>query len=297
MHTPLPSASSRSASAAVLVVIAALAPALSAQDGLAVKAGEKIAFLGDSITQAGARRPEGYCRFVIRGLAAAGVTAKMIPAGISGHKSNQMLARLERDVLSKKPDWMTLSCGVNDVWHGKRGVPLDQYKKNITAIVDRAQAKGIKVMILTSTMIHENPEGDLNKQLAPYNAFLRQLAKDKNCRLADLNAEMQAALVQGPTKPKGNQLTTDGVHMNALGNIMMAKGVLRGFGLEGAALDKVVAGFETVPNICRVRVEAKFSLAQRKKLQAAAKAAGMPLQKLLQQTVDQKVADLLGEKK
>ena len=44
---------------------------------------------------------------------------------LAGHKSNDMLARLEADVLSKNPQWMTLSCGVNDVWHGNKGVPLD----------------------------------------------------------------------------------------------------------------------------------------------------------------------------
>ena len=73
----------------------------------------------------------------------------IIGAGISGHKSNQMLERLERDVLSKKPDWMTLSCGVNDVWHGAKGVALPEYQKNITEIVDKAQAANVKVIILT----------------------------------------------------------------------------------------------------------------------------------------------------
>lgn len=91
---------------------------------IAVKSGEKIAFLGDSITAGGWSSPAGYVRLVIAGLAANGVTAEAVPAGISGHKSNQMLARLEKDVLSKKPQWMTLSCGVNDVWHGPNGVPL-----------------------------------------------------------------------------------------------------------------------------------------------------------------------------
>ena len=52
-----------------------------------------------------------------------------------------MLARLKRDVLDKKPQIMTLSCGVNDVGHGKRGVELPDFKKNITAIVEQAQAE------------------------------------------------------------------------------------------------------------------------------------------------------------
>ena len=153
-----------------------------------------------------------------------------------------MLARLEKDVLSHNPDWMTLSCGVNDVWHGDRGVALEPYKKNITAIVDRAQAAGVKVIILTSTMIREDQANKLNQQLAPYNAFLKSLAKEKKCLFADLNADMQEALKDFPADaPKGKQLTSDGVHMNALGNYMMAKGVLRALGMT----DKEIAAAES----------------------------------------------------
>ena len=178
---------------------------------------------------------------VMSALESNGIKAVKIPAGISGHKSNQMLARLERDVIRKKPQIMTLSCGVNDVWHGKRGVPLDQYKKNITAIVDKAQAAGIKVYILTATMISENPQSDNNKKLVAYNEFLRELAKKKNCKLVDLNADMQRQITSIREKyprQKGNLLTVDGVHMNPLGNIMMAKGILRAFGLTDAQIAK-----------------------------------------------------------
>ena len=127
---------------------------------------------------------------------------------------------------------MTLSCGVNDVWHGKRGVALDPYKKNITEIVTKAQAAGVKVVLLTSTMIREDQSNDLNQKLLPYNAFIKELAKEKKCLLADLNGDMQEALKKFPKDaPKGKQLTSDGVHMNPLGNIMMAKGVLTAFGL------------------------------------------------------------------
>lgn len=275
-------------------LIAGLASSIEAQDaGLEISSGSKIAFLGDSITAGGARGPAGYCRLVIRGLKSAGIKAEMIPAGISGHKSNQMLARLERDVLAKKPTWMTLSCGVNDVWHGKRGVLLDQYKKNITEIVEKAQARGIKVMILTSTMIREDQGNSLNKQLASYNAFLVKLAAQKKCLLADLNAEMQAALITGPGKPAGNQLTTDGVHMNTLGNIMMAMGVLRSFGMSDAQLAKASAEFETIPNSCHVRVDSRMTVQDFKALRSMATKAGMSVQQLLAQAVEKKVSVLL----
>jgi len=226
--------------------------AISRAEGLLVREGEKIAFLGDSITQGGNRK-DGYITFVMKGLNDQGLKVTKVPAGISGNKSTNMLARLERDVLSKEPDWMLLSCGVNDVWHftltfGKRtfqGVELPEYQKNIREIVKQAEAAGIKVMILTSTMIGEDPEKATNKRLEPYNEFLRQLAAEKKLPLADLNKDMRAALAKIPDEkgkarmfgePKydrmiKNKLTTDGCHMNTLGNAMMAKGILRAFGL------------------------------------------------------------------
>ena len=204
---------------------------------IVVSNGQKIAFMGDSITAAG-KRKGGYCQLVLAALKDQGIECEAVFAGISGHKSNQMLARLAKDVLDHKPHWMTLSCGVNDVWHGKRGVDLESYKKNITEIVTRAQAAGVKVMILTSTMIKEDQSNDLNQKLAPYNEFLRMLAKKKKCLLADLNADMQAALKKFPADaPKGKQLTGDGVHMNKDGNKMMAKGVAKAFGLTNQQFD------------------------------------------------------------
>jgi lysophospholipase L1-like esterase len=212
-------------------------------EGPLVKEGEKIAFMGDSITQGGVG-PKGYVTLAIRGLEAAGIKTTAIPAGISGHKSNQMLERLDRDVLNKKPDWMTLSCGVNDVWHGAKGVPLDQYKTNITQIVEKCEKAGVKVMILTSTMIGEDQPNPNNQKLIAYNEFLRTLAKEKKFPLADLNADMQEVIAKAGADKKGNLLTGDGVHMNPSGNQMMAKGVLKAFGLSAEQLEKAVKSWD-----------------------------------------------------
>ena len=201
-----------------------------------VKDGEKIVFMGDSITAQGTKLPSGYVRLVISALNTNGI--KIVPyfAGIGGNKSNDMLARLENDVLSRNPDSMTLSCGVNDVWHGKKGVPLDQYKKNITAITERAQAANIRVILLTATLIGEDPNNPNNLKLKEYNDFLRIFAKQKNCLIADLNNDMQEALKEASSKmtkqKNGNYLTADGVHMNVYGDQVMAIGLLKAFGLD-----------------------------------------------------------------
>ena len=279
---------------AALLFAPTLGPLLPGQSGsLAIKSGESIAFLGDSITAAGARGPAGYCQLVVRGLALAGVRTKMIPAGVSGHKSNQMLERLQRDVLAKKPDWMTLSCGVNDVWHGKNGVLLEDYKTNIAQIVDQTQAAGIKVMILTSTMIHEDANNDQNTRLSKYNAFLKKLAKEKQCRFADLYSDMQSSLIAGDGKPQGNQLTTDGVHMNTLGNIMMATGVLRAFGMSKRDISKSELDFESIPNACQVRADCKMTVVAYKQLRAAATKAGVTVQYFVRDALQKRVAEIL----
>ena len=254
-----------------------------------VKSGEKIGFLGDSITAAGWGNPAGYVHLVIAGLAANGVDAVPVPAGIGGHKSNDMLERLDRDVLSKKPQWMTLSCGVNDVWHGVKGVPLDDaqaaatvyekrspkepekgtYKKNITEIVDKAQAAGVKVMILTATVIKEELGNDENHKLAPFNDFLRQLAKEKHLALADLNEDFQKR-IKAENKPGQKVLTVDGVHMNTEGNKVMATGILRAFGLSESEIKKAQ---ESWPPLEAAAVEAAKKAAEAKAKADAAKAA------------------------
>ena len=213
-----------------VMAAAVFACSMLAASELLVKDGDKIAFLGDSITaQGNGNKTSGYVHLVMEGLKAQGLKdISAVPAGVSGHKSTQMLARLEKDVIAKKPQWMLLSCGVND----------EDYKKNITEIVDKAQAAGIKVMLLTSTMITENSRDKKNVALKPYNDFLLELAKERNLPVADLNARMLRELrAMGPLP--GNRLTGDGVHMNAMGNVMMASGILEAFGVSPEAVAKL----------------------------------------------------------
>lgn len=212
---------------------------LSAQ--VKIKDGTKIAFMGDSITQFGHNYAAGYVNMVMIGLKVNGIKADLVKAGISGHKSNMMLARLDRDVISKKPQVMTLSCGVNDVWHGPRGVKLEDYKKNIRQLVEKATAAGIKVYIMTATMIGENQFHANNQKLGAYNQFLRELAKEKNLPLIDLNSAMQQEVAAMRAKYPGVNtvfLTVDGVHMDTLGNAMMAREILKAFGLNAAQIAK-----------------------------------------------------------
>ena len=216
-----------------LIVTCGLIAAVAAQGGVCIKEGDRIGFLGDSITAYG-NWDAGYLPLTMKGLEIAGVRAVKVAAGWGGDKSNDMLKRLDRDVLSKNVKWMTLSCGVNDVWHGAKGVPLEDYKKNVSAILDKCAASNVTVVVMTATMIKEDAKNAENTKLAAYNDWLRAEAKRRGLRLADQNAFMQETLskIRETDKTPGNKLTKDGVHMDFRGNCMMAECLLKALGVD-----------------------------------------------------------------
>ncbi len=235
-----------------LLAVISLGLAGASQAQIKVQNGQKVAFMGDSITQFGWDRTGGYVHLVAEALESAGVKIGVVPAGISGQTSRDMLARID-GLIKQKPDWMTLSCGVNDVWHGPGGIEFEPYKTNITALVDKAQAAGIKVVILTSTMIQES-DNAFNQKLETYNAFLRQLAKERNLPLADLNALCWKVL----KADKANHLTVDGVHMNPEGNMLMARGILETFGMTTAQIDAFEKTWRASPSAASILAQVTF---------------------------------------
>jgi lysophospholipase L1-like esterase len=230
---------------AACVILAVSLNGVSAEGEFLLKNGDTIVFLGDSITQA-ATSPEGYITLFKLACDVNGHDVKVVNAGISGHKSNDMLARLQKDVIDRKPDWVSISCGVNDVWHGEHGVPLPDYKKNMTQIVDRCQDAGIKVLLLTATPIYEDPNSKENQTLAAYNDFLRQLAKEKKVVLCDLNKAFLA--VYAEKQGEENLLTTDGVHMKPRGNRLMAREIFRALGATPQEINRANWRWELVGN-------------------------------------------------
>lgn len=246
------------------------------------KDGEKVAFLGDSITAQGWSNAHGYVKLVVAALAANDVRLEPLPAGVGGNTSADMLARLKRDVLDRHPVWVTVSCGMNDVIHGAKGVPLEQYKVNMTAIVDQCQAAGIKVILFTTTTAWKEANG----QLGAESEFVRGLAQQKHCLLADLFTAFSDA---GKTATPLRALTGDGVHLTPEGNLLLATTVLKALGCTDTQLAKAretwldLPGAGTFNTRVDVELNKKFftttttlTLRQREKLLAAAEAARRP---------------------
>jgi hypothetical protein len=83
---------------------------------------------------------------------------------------------------------------------------------------------------------------------------------------------MQAAIAEAAkTRPaKGNYLTTDGVHMASAGNLMMAAGVLKGFGLTTTELTKAREAWLDVPDTSNVAAKMNLTLRQSQQLEKIA---------------------------
>lgn len=228
-----------------------------------LKGVHRIVCLGDSITQGG-EGPGGYVWLVrhylnaLYGSHASGAatstqnspdtvqTIEVVNAGISGHKSTDMLARFQRDVLDKKPDLVTISVGVNDVWHGfydnhpdgdgPRGIPLVEYRQHVEDMITQAEKIGAKVVVLSTTVIHEEADNKENAKLKLYNGALRELAKKHHAAFVDYQKPFWALITAYQKGTGGHELllTGDGVHMNATGNRVMAHTLLSGLGISPA---------------------------------------------------------------
>lgn len=191
-------------------------------------AGERIAFLGDSITEYGARDTNGWVRIVERALSAKVGNLVFIEAGVAGNMSHHMAKRLDRDVLAYRPNWMFFSCGVNDTPNpaaDNPGYPLVEYKARLNEIFDRCAANGVKVICLTATPVYEAADYKANELEKDYNAALKEVAAARKYPVVDVWKEFDVRYAAKADKTK-RMYTADGTHLNAAGNAIFAKAVL-----------------------------------------------------------------------
>lgn len=103
-----------------------------------------IAALGDSLTQGYGLPPEdGFVPQLQNWLADQGVQATVINAGVSGDTTAGGLSRLDW-TLTPDVDAMIVALGGNDLL---RGIDPAHSRDNLAAILDRAQADGIAVLL------------------------------------------------------------------------------------------------------------------------------------------------------
>lgn len=207
----------------------------SAFAGLPFVNGDRIAFLGDSITQLGADDPRGWVNILESRVRKEVDEVAFIHAGIAGNTSADMLKRINADVIRRKPTWVFFSCGVNDSPNpaaDNPGVPLDKYIKNVSTIFDKLDKTGAKIVVLSQTpVLEDDPNYGANINLASYNSELKRMALERKYIYLDPGAAIRKAIAE-KKDPKKRTLTWDGTHLNNRGNAIFADVVLKGLEQE-----------------------------------------------------------------
>lgn len=190
---------------------------------------KRVLFFGDSITEMGVQ-PGGYIKLVDSLIAKDGLNEKYqtIGSGIGGNKIYDLYLRIEDDVLSKQPDIVVIYIGVNDVWHKAwgTGTDYDKFGKFYQAVVKKIQSANAKIILCTPAVIGEKTDfsnaqdGDLNA----YSNWIRGFAVQNNLPLVDLRKLfLEYNLANNPSNSEKGILTTDRVHLNAKGNLLVAE--------------------------------------------------------------------------
>src|SRR5438552_5434054 len=104
----------------------------------------RIVALGDSITAGQGLPPDqAYPALLQKYVDADGLDYEVVNAGVSGDTSAGGLSRLDW-ALDGDVRFLIVALGGNDAL---RGLPVDQLKGNLAQIIERAQARGITVVL------------------------------------------------------------------------------------------------------------------------------------------------------
>ncbi|MBN1491485.1 MAG: SGNH/GDSL hydrolase family protein [Phycisphaerae bacterium] len=203
----------------------------------AIRDGDTVAFLGDSITAEGTygRIIETYTllRYPQR-------KVRFINAGWGGDTAAGGLKRLERDVLDAGATLVTVAYGINDIgWGGRAdGEHKQQYLNGVKGIVERCKERGVRVFICSAAVTGENPDtsenGFLQEMCDEGMELSRSLgggAIDVQRTMRECQRRMLAANAKvTDDRKKSSMHADDGIHLNELGQLAMAYAILKGLG-------------------------------------------------------------------
>ena len=157
---------------------------------------------------------------------------EVINRGISGNRVVDLYARIKKDFLNLKPDYLSILIGVNDVWHDyssePNGVADGRYRKVYDMLIEelKAELPDVKIYILepfvlcgTGTQEHWE-EFDREVRLRAKSA--KWIAEKYGLPFVSLQDKFDAAC----EKCEASYWLKDGVHPTAAGHELIARALL-----------------------------------------------------------------------
>jgi acyl-CoA thioesterase-1 len=230
-----------------------IAPRLPHDEGSALAAQKTLVCFGDSLTEGAIG-----ASYVDLLRARLPLAVRVINAGINGDTTLNLLRRLERDVVSHRPDVVIILVGLNDLttvygWRSNRvyyraikHVPVAltpirfarAYRRLIATLRERTAAR---LALCTLTTVGERLDDPFQRYVDTYSTIIRALAEQERLPLIDLRNAFRAALAADPRDGPPYRIWTpilDWAAIGLRGQSYAALGARRGYRLlcDGAHL-------------------------------------------------------------
>lgn len=196
-----------------------------------IEKNDKVLFLGDSITDDGRVADKedglgfGYVRYIrdMFIIKYPDYNVDFVNRGVSGSRVIDLNKRLKNGIIHEDTSIISISIGINDVWrqldHLEEPVYIDVFEETYRDMLNRIKEDtDAKIMLMETSVIGEDLHSEGNRLIVPYNACIRQLAKDYDALLVPINRAFKKHIEKAPKF----KLTVDGVHLSSLGKTLFA---------------------------------------------------------------------------
>lgn len=190
----------------------------------------KILFQGDSITDAGRNRADihdlgfGYPLYAAELIRNAYPEEEFefVDLGISGNRTEDLIARLDTDFLSIGADVVSVLIGVNDTWHRmaeRDFISCEQFADNLKTIFSAVKNSGAKLIVLEPYLVPLAPILPLYDDLWRKILVYRTVAAE----YADAYVPLDGLFFSASVDNGALTYSADGVHPNAEGAKFIAR--------------------------------------------------------------------------
>ena len=207
--------------------------------------GDKVLFIGDSITDYNRARPVGEGRPDAWGTSymsdvAAQFTCmrpdmriRFANTGISGNKVRDLKARWQTDVMDLKPDWVSVLIGINDVWR-QFDRPLDtevhvypeEFESTYEELIQKTLPHVKGMILMTPYFMEPNKADPMRVRMDEYGEIVKKLAAKYGQTCIDL----QAAWDELFKYMHPCNIAWDRIHPNHTGCVYIANQFLKAVG-------------------------------------------------------------------
>jgi acyl-CoA thioesterase I len=197
-------------------------------------------FIGDSITDSGRKEcPEaigsGYVREVRDWLRASlpACAPQILNKGVSGDTILDLQRRWESDVIANEPQLVSVSIGIDDVWHGLDarggGTSIKKFREIYADILRRLKsACPSATIVLCEPSAIRPPASEGNELLKPYVAAVQDAGAAFEARGV---VPLYRAFERASSERPDIDWLPDGVHPSSSGHMLIARTWLACLGL------------------------------------------------------------------